>query len=159
VWVSGCNKRGIEKQTKYIVEGKKESKTQLLVSPTRANVAGEQAGEQRRVPPTPHIQTQVNSTQISNRNPNPIPLRTRNSEPALRPTPNAPPSAVNESRSSERRWRPLRRQPHGRTPRPRLIRFYPRQFHRQEEGAGSRAGDRPLSVSPRLLFLMSFGTV
>jgi hypothetical protein len=24
VWVSGCNKRGIEKQTKYIVEGKKE---------------------------------------------------------------------------------------------------------------------------------------
>jgi hypothetical protein len=85
VWVSGCNKRGIEKQTKYIVEGKKESKTQLLVSPTRANVAGEQAGEQRRVPPTPHIQTQVNSTQISNRNPNPIPLRTRNSYPRFDP--------------------------------------------------------------------------
>jgi hypothetical protein len=55
------------------------------VSPTRANVAGEQAGEQRRVPPTPHIQTQVNSTQISNRNPNPIPLRTRNSNPRFDP--------------------------------------------------------------------------
>jgi hypothetical protein len=108
-----------------------------------------------RTPQTAHHQPhttsqshilQVNSTQNSNQNPNPI-LPTH-PHPALKFGIRAwtgpqcaglsPPSAVDESRSSERRRRPLRRQPHGRAPRPRLIRFYRRQFHRQEEGPPTR---------------------